>query len=92
MSAQPKLVLAGIGGRYPVGGVTWCALQYIAGFQALGYDVTYLEDTGECNFDPSQNAIATEPDYAVAYLRRELARVGLQHDWCYVDYRGAYHG
>lgn len=92
MSAQPKLVLAGIVGRYPVGGVTWCALQYIAGFQALGYDVTYLEDTGECNFDPSQNAIATEPDYALAYLREELARVGLQDDWCYVDYRGDYHG
>lgn len=92
MSARPKLVLAGIVGRYPVGGVTWCALQYIAGFQALGYDVTYLEDTGECNFDPSQNAIATEPDYAVSYLRSELARVGLQDDWCYVDYRGDYHG
>src|SRR5213593_4413540 len=59
--ARKRLVLAGIVGRYPVGGVTWCALQYIAGFQRLGYDIFYLEDTGECNFDPVQNAIATDP-------------------------------
>ena len=40
--ARKRLVLAGIVGRYPVGGVTWCALQYIAGFQRLGYDVFWL--------------------------------------------------
>src|SRR5687768_18583708 len=84
--ARKRLVLAGIVGRYPVGGVTWCALQYIAGFQRLGYDVVYLEDTGEANFDPTQNGIATDPSYALGYLDRELARVGLQDDWCYVDF------
>ncbi len=90
--ARKRLVLAGIVGRYPVGGVTWCALQYIAGFQRLGYDVFYLEDTGECNFDPIQNAIATDPAYALDYIRRELALVGLEDSWAYVDYEGGYHG
>jgi hypothetical protein len=85
-------VLAGIVGRYPVGGVTWCALQYIAGFQRLGYDVFYLEDTGECNFDPVQNAIATDPAYALDYIRRQLELVGLEDTWAYVDYQGGYHG
>ncbi|MEJ7783744.1 MAG: hypothetical protein WKF96_03000 [Solirubrobacteraceae bacterium] len=89
---RKRLVLAGIVGRYPVGGVTWCALQYIAGFQRLGYDVFYLEDTGECNFDPTTNAIATDPSYAVSYLREHLASVGLQDRWAYVDYEGGYHG
>lgn len=90
--APKRLVLAGIVGRYPVGGVTWCALQYIAGFQRLGYEVFYLEDTGECNFDPVQNAIATDPAYALDYIARELALVGLQDAWAYVDYEGGYHG
>ena len=90
--ARKRLVLAGIIGRYPVGGVTWCALQYIAGFQRLGYDVFYVEDTGECNFDPVQNAIATDPAYALDYIRRQLAFVGLENAWCYVDYQGGYHG
>src|SRR6266540_4141798 len=90
--ARKRLVLAGIVGRYPVGGVTWCALQYIAGFQRLGYDVFYLEDTGECNFDPIQNAIATDPAYALDYIRRQLALVGLENSWAYIDYEGGYHG
>jgi hypothetical protein len=90
--APRRLVLAGIVGRYPVGGVTWCALQYIAGFQRLGYDVFYLEDTGECNFDPVQNAIATDPAYALDYIHRQLALVGLEDAWAYIDYQGGYHG
>jgi hypothetical protein len=89
---RPRLILAGVVGRYPVGGVTWCALHYIAGFQRLGFDVFYLEDTGECGFDPVANGISTDPAYAVRYLRRELARVGLEDAWAYVDYTGRYHG
>jgi hypothetical protein len=90
--ASRRLILAGIIGRYPVGGVTWCALQYIAGFQRLGFEVFYLEDTGECNFDPVQNAIATDPAYALDYIRAQLGLVGLEDDWAYVDYQGSYHG
>jgi hypothetical protein len=89
---RPRLILAGIVGRYPVGGVTWCALQYIAGFQQLGYDVFYLEDTGECGFDPIVNGLSHDPSYAVRYLRRHLATVGLDDAWSYVDHRGRYHG
>jgi hypothetical protein len=87
-----RLVLAGIIGRYPVGGVTWCALQYIAGFQRLGYEVFYVEDTGECNFDPVQNAIATDPAYALDYIRSQLELVSLEDAWAYIDYQGGYHG
>jgi len=85
-------VLAGVVGRYPVGGVTWCALHYVAGLQRLGWDVFYLEDTGECGYDPVTNGLSTDPSYAVRYLRRELARVGLEDSFSYVDYRGRYYG
>lgn len=81
-------VLAGVLGRFPVGGVTWCALHYIAGLQRLGWDVFYLEDTGECPYDPVANAITTDPSYTVRYMRRELARVGLDESFAYVDHRG----
>ena len=89
---KPRLILAGIIGRYPVGGVTWCALHYIAGFQSLGHEVFYLEDTGECGFDPVTNRISRDPSYAVHYIRRQLGIVGLQDTWAYIDYRGRYHG
>jgi hypothetical protein len=87
-----RLVLAGIIGRYPVGGVTWCSLQYIAGLQKLGYEVFYLEDMAECPYDPIANGLTTDPSYSVRYIARHLEMVGLERSWAYVDYRGKYHG
>ena len=86
--SKPLCVLAGIIGRFPVGGVTWCALHYIAGLQRLGWDVFYVEDTAECPYDPVTNGITTDPSYAVGYIRRQLARVGLEDSFSYVDHRG----
>ena len=90
--ARKRLVLAGIVGRYPVGGVTWCALQYIAGFQRLGYDVFYLEDTGECNFDPAKTRSQPTPRTRSTTSTGSCALVGLEDSWAYVDYKGGYHG
>lgn len=87
-----KLILAGIIGRYPVGGVTWCFLHYIAGFKRLGYNVFYLEDTGECGYDPIANCISEDPSYAVNYIRRQLKIVGLENSWAYIDHNNRYHG
>lgn len=90
--SKKRLILAGIIGRYPVGGVTWCTLHYLAGFQRLGYEVFYLEDTGECGFDPIANAVSKDPSYAINYVRRQLEIVGLQDSWAYVDHTGRFHG
>jgi hypothetical protein len=90
--AKKRLIFAGVIGRYPVGGVTWCALHYIAGFQALGYDVFYIEDTGEWGFDPIANAVTADPAYALAYIERHLRLLGLDDRWTYVDTKGRHHG
>src|SRR5262249_33838231 len=90
--SRPLCVLAGVIGRFPVGGVTWCALHYIAGLQRLGWDVFYLEGSGACPYDPLTTGITTDPSYTVRSLRRELARVGLDKSFCYVDYRDRPYG
>jgi hypothetical protein len=87
-----NVILAGIMGRYPYGGVAWCSLMYLLGLRRLGHRVWYLEDTGECNFDPVANTLATEPGYALDFIRACLAAFGLGENWCYVDYHGQYHG
>ena len=56
-----KILFAGIIARYPFGGVTWCSLMYLLGLRALGHEVFYIEDTGECVYDPVQNTRATDP-------------------------------
>jgi hypothetical protein len=87
-----RILLAGVMGRYPYGGVTWCSLMYLFGLRQLGHDVWYLEDTGECNFDPVANTKATDPCYALDFIHNSLAPHGLGERWCYVDYTGTHHG
>lgn len=87
-----NIVLAGIIGRYPYGGVAWCALMYLLGLRRLGHRVWYLEDTGECNYDPVAQTVATDPAYAVRFIDDCLRPHDLGEAWCYVDYTGKYHG
>ena len=53
-SSPMRILFAGIIARYPFGGVTWCSLMYLLGLRALGHEVFYIEDTGECVYDPSR--------------------------------------
>jgi hypothetical protein len=87
-----KILFAGIVARYPFGGVTWCSLMYLLGLRALGHEVFYIEDTGECIYDPVQNAISTDPAYGTAYIHRALEPFGLGTRWSFVNYDGMYHG
>jgi len=87
-----KIVFAGIIARYPFGGVTWCSLMYLLGLRALGHDVFYIEDTGECVYDPVLNTRATDPGYGTAYIHHALEPFGLGGSWSFVNYDGSYHG
>jgi hypothetical protein len=87
-----RVILAGIIGRYPWGGVTWCSLMYLLGLRKLGHDVYYLEDTLECNYDPEINAIATDPRYALNHIHSSLKPFDFGDRWRYVDYSGKAHG
>jgi hypothetical protein len=41
-----KIMVTGLIGSYPLGGVGWDYLAYVSGFGHLGHEVLYLEDTG----------------------------------------------
>jgi hypothetical protein len=87
-----RILFAGIIARYPFGGVTWCSLMYLLGLRALGHEVFYIEDTGECVYDPVQNTRATDPSYGTTYIHRALEPFGLGDRWAFVNYDGSYHG
>ena len=67
-----KILFAGIIARYPFGGVTWCSLMYLLGLRALGHEVFYIEDTGECVYDPVLNTRSTDPAYGTNYIQNAL--------------------
>jgi hypothetical protein len=87
-----RIIVAGIIGRYPFGGVTWCALMYLLGLRNLGHDVYYLEDTGECIYDPAQNTLSLDSSYGLNYLHCALSQFDLGDRWTFIDYRGEYFG
>jgi hypothetical protein len=87
-----RILFAGIIARYPFGGVTWCSLMYLIGLRALGHEVFYIEDTGECVYDPVQNTRATDPSYGTSYINAALSPFGLGDRWSFVNYDGTYHG
>ena len=87
-----KILFAGIIGRYPFGGVTWCSLMYLLGLRALGHEVCYLEDTGECIYDADADAISLDPAYGTRYIHDALAPFGLGDRWCFVNYDETCHG
>ena len=87
-----KILFAGIIARYPFGGVTWCSLMYLLGLRALGHEVFYIEDTGECVYDPVLNTRATDPTYGTTYIDNALEPFGLGDRWSFVNYDGSYHG
>jgi hypothetical protein len=87
-----KIIVAGIIARYPFGGVTWCSLMYLLGLRALGHDVYYLEDTGECVYDYEKNTISLDSAYGINYINSSLSQFGLGDKWIFVDYEGKYYG
>ena len=48
-----------------------------------GHEVWYVEDDATWPYDPRADAISGDPAYAVEYLGRVLAQVGLSGRWAY---------
>ena len=41
--SRKKIILLGMMSKMPVAGVIWQTMQYLVGFQRLGYDAYYVE-------------------------------------------------
>jgi hypothetical protein len=73
-----RAVVTGMVATYAVGGVAWDYLQYALGLERLGWEVFYLEDTGEAAYDPATGNYGDDCSYAVAFLERALGSLSPQ--------------
>ena len=78
-----RIVVTGLVGQYPFGGVIWDYVQYILGFRALGHDVYYLEDTGVWPYDPIKETITEDCSYQIEALTRIMNWFDLGDRWIY---------
>jgi hypothetical protein len=79
-----KLVLLGIMSRYPVAGVVWQYVNYLVGFERLGYEAYYVEAGGR---QPS-SMLAVGPasdgsQEAAAFIDGVLRRFDLGGRWAF---------
>jgi ATP-binding cassette subfamily B protein/subfamily B ATP-binding cassette protein MsbA len=84
VTRRPSIVVLGSMSAMPVAGVIWQTLQYLVGFQRLGYDVYYVESHGRypraLNPSDGQDAIASVVDL----ISSAMARVNMAGRWCYL--------
>ena len=45
MTSRLRIIVGGLAGLYPVGGVAWDYLMYVVGWARLGHDVFYHKNT-----------------------------------------------
>ncbi|MBK7976408.1 MAG: glycosyltransferase family 1 protein [Deltaproteobacteria bacterium] len=94
MARPLRIVTTGLAATYPLGGVFWDYLQYPLGFQRLGHEVLYLEDTGRWCYDAEAQTFVEGGAANARFLAREIARLdpSLAERWFFRDGTGATFG
>ena len=68
MTSPLRIIVTGLVGLYPVGGVAWDYLQYVVGLARLGHDVYYHEDTWSWPYHPIERQVTSEGRYSAQFL------------------------
>ncbi len=64
-----RIIVGGLVGQFPLGGVAWDYFHYCLGLHELGHDVYYHEDTWVWPYDPVKRYPTDDPDYTVRFIR-----------------------
>ena len=81
-----RIIVTGLVGLYPLGGVAWDYLQYPIGLLKLGHDVYYHEDTWSWPHQPVEKTYTRDPGYSVKYIENFMEKFapGLRDRWHYL--------
>ncbi len=86
MTSHLRIIVTGLVGLYPVGGVAWDYLQYVVGLARLGHDVYYHEDTWSWPYHPVECQATADGSYSAQFLADFFARYApdLSSHWHYL--------
>jgi hypothetical protein len=86
MTSRLRIIVTGMVGLYPVGGVAWDYLQYLLGLARLGHDVYYYEDTWSWPYQPVEKTYTADGSYSADYIGQFLRRYApaLSDRWLYL--------
>ena len=81
-----KIIVAGLVGLYPLGGVAYDYFMYVVGLAKLGHDVYYYEDTWCWSYDPLERQFISKGNYGAQYINNFFKQYApeLIHKWHYL--------
>jgi hypothetical protein len=85
---RKKIVLLGMMSQMPVAGHVWLVVQYLVGFQRLGYDVYYVEAHGCTPRELMRSKEEDGPARAAAFIEQVMERFGFGERWAYHELHG----
>jgi len=68
-SKKLRIIVGGMVGQFPLGGVAWDYFHYCLGLAELGHDVYYHEDTWVWPHDPVKGYATDDPTYTVNFIK-----------------------
>jgi hypothetical protein len=69
-----RIIVGGMVGQFPLGGVAWDYFHYCIGLHQLGHDVYYHEDTWVWPNDPIKGYQSDSADYTVKFIQNFFDR------------------
>lgn len=89
-----RILVGGLVGQYPLGGVAWDYFHYLLALSELGHDVYYHEDTWVWPHHPVSNYPVDDPSYTLSFFKTFFDRHAphLADKWCYVLLHDKHYG
>src|SRR2546425_13379406 len=82
-ASKKRIVMLGMMTRIPVAGAVWGAMQYLIGFQRLGYDVYYVEAHARTPAMLMEHDDDDSSALAAAFIDRVMRRFDLSDKWAF---------
>lgn len=80
---RKKIVVMGFTAGCPIAGVIWQHVHYIVGFQRLGHEVYYIEDSARLPYNPVTWEVSEDYSYAAEVLAKLASQFGFEGRWGY---------
>jgi hypothetical protein len=86
MTSRLRIIVTGLVGLYPLGGVAWDYFQYVIGLARLGHDVYYHEDTWSWPYHPVENRYTPDGENSAGFIGDFFRRYAkdMERRWHYL--------
>lgn len=80
---REAILVLGLLGQFPLAGIAWQLIHHLVGFQRLGFEVFYIEETGVTPYDPRAKTRTSDCSYSLQFIHNTLRQYDFADAWAY---------